>query len=123
MRTNKVPFKIGGDEQRNIAPLDVARNVGRFDAALWQGARSFSTVQRVGVAVFGIFFLVGGWFFLNLVLEIIHEDAGHRASLVVVYAILTLAAMGILCLIFGFRLIYNLFRTQRTATDGHRRHR
>jgi hypothetical protein len=63
MRKNKMPFKIGGDEQRNIAPLDVARNVGRFDAALWQGGRSFSTVQRVGLAVFGIFFLVGGWFF------------------------------------------------------------
>jgi hypothetical protein len=61
--------------------------------------------------------------FFNLVLEIIQEDVGHRVSLIIVYAILSLAAMAMLSFIFGFRLIYNLFRTHRTATDGDRRHR
>lgn len=48
------------ERQRNIVWPDPLRNGRSVDAVLWKGSRSTSTNQRVGVAIFGLAFLVAG---------------------------------------------------------------
>lgn len=48
------------ERQRNIVWPDTMRNGGSVDALLWRGSRDATTVERIGIAIFGLSFLVAG---------------------------------------------------------------
>jgi hypothetical protein len=53
----KVDEDVQG-RQRNTTWPDVVRNAGSVDGLLWKGSPNPTKVQRVGIAIFGLFFLV-----------------------------------------------------------------
>jgi hypothetical protein len=118
MAKNKAAFRIGSKEQRNIAPLDVVRNVAKFDAVLWQGTRSFSVIQKIGLGVLGFFFVGSGSLFLGWVAEILREERGDLFSVDTVFVVLTLGGLGALAFLYGVRLVYNLLFSRSTKNGG-----
>ena len=46
--------------QRNTVWPDTLRNGLSVDALLWKGSRTATTVQRVGIAIFGLAFFFSG---------------------------------------------------------------
>jgi hypothetical protein len=46
--------------QRNTTWPDVMTNASSADALMWRGSRRITKVQRVGVGLFGLFFLLAG---------------------------------------------------------------
>ncbi len=46
--------------QRNTTWPDVTRNAGSVDALLWRGSPKATVVQRIGIAIFSVFFLFLG---------------------------------------------------------------
>jgi hypothetical protein len=83
------------ERQRNIVWPDTMRNGRSVDALLWKGSRDATTVQRVGIAIFGLCFLVAGLGFAYM------AYLGREIILAAFAAIPTL---------LGLRLLRNVFR-------------
>jgi hypothetical protein len=47
-------------KQRNTTWPEVHVNASSADALMWKGSRRITKIQRVGVALFGLLFLLGG---------------------------------------------------------------
>lgn len=56
-------------KQRNTVWPDTAMNGSRVDEFLWKGSPSATGVQRVGAAIFGLFFAISGAVFLSFAVE------------------------------------------------------
>lgn len=83
------------ERQRNIVWPDTMKNGGSVDALLWKGSRDATTVQRIGIAIFGLFFLLAGIGFAYM------AYLGREIVLAVFAALPTL---------LGLRLFRNVFR-------------
>jgi len=96
--------------QRNVDWQDTMRNGMSVDALLWRGSPEATSVQRVGIAVFGILFLSLGLFFVFALAPQIHSVLS--------------AIIGILLAALGTRVTLNAFRHKpkhaaRTGKSGH----
>jgi hypothetical protein len=85
-------------KQRNILWPDTLTNARRVDEFLWKGSPSPSGVQRIGTAIFGLFYLGIAAFFL---IESIHSHA------------LLWLLVGILWAAFGGKIAMNAFRRKK----------
>ena len=84
-----------GAKQRNIVWPDTLVNSRAVDVLLWRGPRDATTVQRIGIALFGLGFLVFGLVFLSLA-------KGERSLILMIFS------FGLLLL--AVRLMRNAFR-------------
>ena len=81
--------------QRNTAWPDTLRNGVSVDALLWKGSRDATTVQRVGIAIFGLALLSAGLNFAYM------SYSRHSA---------VIAIFSIPFLLLGLRVFWNTFR-------------
>ena len=96
--------------QRNVDWQDTMRKGMSVDALLWRGSPEATSVQRVGIAVFGILFLSLGLFFVFALAPQIHSVLS--------------VMIGILLAALGTRVTLNAFRRKpkhaaRTGKSGH----
>ena len=80
-------------KQSNVEWPDAPKNAVSVDALLWKGSPNATTIQRIGIAVFGLTFLFCGIGFLAMI--------PHSAVLVII---------GIPFLLLGLRVLRNAFR-------------
>jgi hypothetical protein len=88
------------DKQKNILWPDTLRNARGVDEFLWKGSPRPTVVQRVGLGIFGFFYLVGG-----VALFLIISPTLPR--------ILVGVPLGILWAGFGAKILRNAFRRKR----------
>ena len=81
--------------QKNIVWPDPLRNSRNVDEFLWRGSPSATPVQRLGAAIFGIFFAAIG---------AANMDLGHGRHSTVQFVI------GLLASLLGLRILANAFR-------------
>lgn len=94
--------------QRNIVWPDTMRNGRLMDALLWRGSPEATTVQRVGIAVFGLLFLSMGLFFIFSLAPELHS--------------VLIAVFGVLASGLGIRVTLNAFRRKpKLPKNGERR--
>lgn len=84
--------------QRNIVWPDTMGNGRSMDALLWRGSAEATTVQRIGIGVFGLLFLSLGLFFVFSLVPELHSALS--------------AVMGVLLSGLGIRVTLNAFRRQ-----------
>jgi hypothetical protein len=85
--------------QRNTVWPDTLRNGRTLDGFLWKGSPDATLVQRVGVAIFGLFFLATSFLFVYIALS----EGGSGASLIIVL-------FALFWLVIGCKLLGNAFR-------------
>jgi len=112
-KEKNAPARITTDRQRNVAPPDVIRNVARFDAALWTGKGINSWLQKCGLVVLGSFFLGSGCFYVAMALGVLDEKGKGRWGVDFVYIVASTAAIAVLSLVVGWRLVVNSTRGRR----------
>jgi hypothetical protein len=94
--------------QRNIVWPDTVRTGASVDALLWRGSPKATTVQRIGIAVFGLLFLSLGLFFVFSLAPKLHSALS--------------AVLGVLYSALGIKVTLNAFRRKpRLARNRVRR--
>src|SRR5262249_5097775 len=88
--------------QRNIVWPDTMRNGRSVDALLWRGSPEATTVQRIGIAVFGLSFLSLGLFFVFSMASEMHS--------------VLIAVFGLFFVALGVKVSLNAFRQNRKHT-------
>ncbi len=104
--------------QRNIAPEDTIRNDAVLEGFLIKGGRPLTTVQRIGAALCGFFFLsvAGiGLYFAFSVLFLEGSPPSPEWFVAVCLELLIIAGIGYL----GVKMFWNGIR--RTPRSAHRR--
>jgi len=94
--------KFFGDvqaRQRNTVWPDTLRNGRTVDGFLWKGSSTATPVQRLGIAIFGLAFLVPAFFFAYLA---VFKTSSGTSLFLILFALFWLA---IAC-----RLLGNAFR-------------
>lgn len=81
-------------KQSNVVWPDAPKNAVSVDALLWRGSPNATTIQRIGMAVFGLAFLFSGIGFLAMIPN----------------GTAVLAVIGIPFLLLGLRVLRNAFR-------------
>jgi hypothetical protein len=102
---SKNPSKFLDDvqaKQRNTVWPDTMRNGRSVDSLIWKGAPSATRVQRIGIAIFGMFFLI-----LGLMITWLANVAAYRRSIGTALLILLVA---LFVLTIACRLLTNAFR-------------
>jgi hypothetical protein len=89
--------------QRNIGWPDTVRNGRSVDALLWRGSHDATTIQRVGIAVFGLLFLSIGLFFVFSLAPELHSVLS--------------ALFGVFFVALGLKVTLNAFRRNRNRED------
>jgi hypothetical protein len=84
--------------QRNVLWPDAMVNASSVDALLWKGSPKATTVQRVGIVIWGLLFLSLGAFFTFVQAPELHSPM--------------IAVLGLLLLALGTRVTLNAFRRQ-----------
>ena len=74
-----------------------------MDKFLWKGSPDATMVQRAGIAIFAVFFLVAGYFFGHLAVEIAQEGELSATILMSLFALFWIT--------IGCKLLANAFRT------------
>ena len=87
--------------QRNTTWPDVMANASNADALMWRGSRRITKIQRVGVGLFGLMFLLAG---INV--------ASSSSGLWLGYFIAAAAAF------VGCKLLWNSIRKNDPPKDG-----
>ena len=82
-------------QQRNTIWPDTLRNGLGVDALLWKGSRAATTVQRVGIAIFGLAYFAAGSSFAYI------AYSRHNAGI---------AIFSIPFILLGLRVFWNTFR-------------
>jgi hypothetical protein len=94
--------------QRNIVWPDAMCNAISVDALLWRGSSEATTVQRVGIAVWGLSFLSIGLFFVFSLATEVHS--------------VLIAVLGVLASGLGVRVTLNAFRRKpKLSRNGERK--
>jgi len=94
--------------QKNVLPLDAARNEGRFYGQLVRGDRSPSAVQRIGFVFIGMLLCAQAFFLVATVFPgLSNGDLRHRPIENARLAVLPIAA---LFLFLAFKIIKNAIR-------------
>jgi hypothetical protein len=106
--------------QRNIVFPDTVRNGVSVDKLLWKGSPHATRVQRIGIAIIGLFVLVPA---VMLVLAVAHEvEVGALQSLWDWVALAVFLIVMLPFIIFGGRALRNAFLRPPSKSD-HEHHR
>ena len=88
--------------QRNTVWPDTLRNGRTVDSFIWNGSPDATPVQRVGIAIFGVAFLV-----ISLLFMFLANLTASKSGLV---ASLSFVLVGFAFLALAFRIFRNAFR-------------
>jgi hypothetical protein len=122
-RREKSPTRFASEWQRNVAPSDLARNIARFDAALWRGKGLNSRVGKIGSVVLGLLYFGFGAYILLGAIGLLDRIPGEGLEWdpSSIYVILLAAAITL----FGARILLNRWRAARKggAAEYRAKHR
>jgi hypothetical protein len=93
--------------QRNVVWPDTMVNGHSVDELLWKGSPNATKVQRVGIAIWGLFFLSLGVFFVFVLASEQHSFFA--------------AILGLLLMALGTRIILNAFNRRQNPGSNKRR--